>query len=180
MPELIAKGPFDGQAERTKAGVTLTPLAEGPLWSVALFPGGAKGAAKALKTLGLVFPVPGTWAQNGEARIVWTGRDQALLSGPLPGGLDGHAAVTDQSGGWAGIALSGPAARAALARLVALDLRPAVFGPGQAARCGLNHVPAVLICTGAETFELRVFRSMARTAWHELAQVQDHLEARAG
>jgi hypothetical protein len=38
----------------------------------------------------------------------------------------------------------------------------------------------VLMRTGPEVFELYTFRSMARTAWHELSEVLDRLEARAG
>lgn len=177
MPELIAKAALE-QAPLTKAGVTLAAVEIGPITSVAVLPGGAKAVAKALKPLGLAFPAPNTWAAKGAARIVWTGRDQAFLMGVVPPALDG-VAVTDQSDGWAGLSLSGPGAEAALARLVALDLRAAAFPIGSAARVGLNHMSMVLLRVAEEAFEIYVFRSMARTAWHELAEVLDRLEARA-
>ncbi len=177
MPELIAKPALEVAAV-TRGGATLAPLDPGPIASVALYPGGAKAAAKGLKTLGLAFPEPGTWAAKGGARIVWTGREQAFLIGAPAPALEG-AAVTDQSDGWAGFALSGPGSEAVLARLVALDLRAAVFPVGRATRAALNHMSLVLLRTGPEAFELYVFRSMARSAWHELQETMEKLEARA-
>ncbi len=179
MPELIAKGPFDGVEPLTLAGLTLAPLDEGPVWSVALMPGGDAAVAAVLAPLGLEFPGPGAVSSAPAGRLVWTGHRQAFLFGDLPPGLTGAAAVTDQSGGWAGVRLSGPGAAAALARLVAVDLRPAAFPPGRVVRAAVNHLPAVILREGSEAFEIRVFRSMARTCWHELAEVLEHLAARA-
>jgi sarcosine oxidase subunit gamma len=176
VPELIAKPVLDA-APVTLGGATLAPLEVGPITSVALFPGGEKAAAKGLKALGLAFPAPGEWAAKGDARIVWTGRDQAFVMGVALPALEG-AAVTDQSDGWAGFALSGPGAEAVLARLVALDLREGAFPVGRVARTGLNHMSMVLLRVGAEAFELFTFRSMARTVWHELVEVMEKLEAR--
>lgn len=172
MPELIAKDPHEGRVAITRAGATLAPLPAGPIWSVALFAG-----RPALP--GPAFPGQGEVLDTGAARLVWTGRDQAFVFGDLPEAWAGAAAVSDQSGGWAGVSLSGPGAVAALSRLVAVDLRPAAFAPGQVVRTGLNHLSAVILRTGDQAFEIWVFRSMARTAWHELAEVLNHLEARA-
>lgn len=178
MPDLIAKPALE-KGPVTKAGLTLATVDPGPITSIALFPGGAKALAKGLKTLGLAFPEPGTFVSKGPARLVWTGREQAFLMGVAPPALDG-AAITDQTDGWAGFALSGPGADAALARLIALDLRLSAFPVGRAARAGLNHMSMVILRTGPEAFELFTFRSMARTAWHELSEVLDRLEARLG
>ncbi|MEZ5796387.1 MAG: sarcosine oxidase subunit gamma [Paracoccaceae bacterium] len=178
MPELIAKPACEARPV-TLAGAVLAPLDPGPIWSVALYPGGARAAARGLKALGLGFPEPGTWAAKGAARIFWTGREQAFVAGVAPVPVEG-AAVTDQSDAWAGVSLSGPGAEAVLARLVALDLRAAAFPEGRVARVGLNHMSAMILRTGAEAFEIYTFRSMARTAWHELTEAMERLEARAG
>lgn len=171
MPELIATHPLQGHAPRSGGGATLAVLDPGPIWSVALYPGSAGGG----------LPSPGTWAAADGGRIAWTGVDQVLVFGPLPERLAAgrDTAVTDQSDGWAGLALAGPGAVAALARLVGIDLRPAAFPPGSAARTGLNHVPS-LILRHDEGFDIFVPPSMAGTAWDELAEVLGHLEARAG
>ncbi len=177
MPDLIAKPALE-VAALTKGGATLATLDPGPITAVALFPGGADKVAKGLKTLGLAFPDPGSWAAKDGARIVWTGRDQAFLMGVSAPALEG-AAVTDQSDGWAGFALSGPGAEAVLARLIPLDLRATAFPVGTAARAALNHMSLILLRVGVDAFELYTFRSMARTAWHELAEVMEKLEARS-
>jgi heterotetrameric sarcosine oxidase gamma subunit len=179
VPELIAKSALEGHAPLTLGGVTLAELLPGPITSVAVLPGGTKAVAKGLKPLGLVFPAPNTFAEKAGARIVWTGRDQVFLIGVAPPALDG-AAVTDQSDGWAVLALSGPGAVDVLARLVPLDLRLAAFPVGRAARSGLNHMNAVILRTGDYAFEIMVFRSMARTAWHEVETTMHMVAARAG
>lgn len=176
MPELIAKPALDA-APVSHGGASLALLDPCPITSVALFPDGAKAAARGLKALGLTFPEPGTWMAKGAARIIWTGRDQAFVTGVALPALEG-AAVTDQSDGWSGFALSGPGAEAVLARLVALDLRTAVFPVGRAARAALNHMSLILLRVGPDAFELYTFRSMARSAWTELTEAMEKLKAR--
>lgn len=111
--------------------------------------------------------------------MVWTGRNQAFVIGDPPDGLDRHAVTTDQSDGWAILLLGGRHAEAALARLIPLDLRADVFPVGHAARAPLNHMSAIVMRTGAQAFEILVFRSMARTAWHEIEEALGALAARA-
>ncbi|WP_431300463.1 sarcosine oxidase subunit gamma [Tabrizicola sp. BL-A-41-H6] len=178
MPELIAKSALEGHGALTLGGATLAEVDVGPVTSVAILPGGEKAVAKALKPLGLAMPVPNSFAVKGAARIIWTGRDQAFLTGVLPPMMEG-AAVTDQSDGWAVLSISGPAAVDALMRLVPMDLRANAFPVGRAVRAPLNHMNAVLLRTEEYTFELWVFRSMARTAWHEIEAAMQALAARA-
>lgn len=157
-----------------EAGGACLSLADpGPITGIALYPGQSADVA------GLGFPAPGQAILSGDRVLVWTGRAQAFLIGaPAPEGLQDRAAVTDQSDGWACLSLAGPAAEAVLARLVALDLRATVFPPGAAARTTLNHLPMVL-WRDAEGFRMLVFRSMARTAWHEVCEAMARVQARA-
>lgn len=148
--------------------------------SIALFPLQAKAIAKVLKPLGLTFPAPNKVSQSGDARLIWTGRDQAFLIGaPAPAIPPEVAAVTDQSDGWAGLSVEGPAAHEALMRWVPVDLRPAQFPVGTAIRAPLNHMQAIILRLNANRIDLMVFRSMARTAWHELDLAMTIIEARA-
>jgi heterotetrameric sarcosine oxidase gamma subunit len=135
--------------------------------------------AKGLKALGLTMPAPNTFAEKRAARIVWTGREQAFLVGVDCPVLEG-AAVTDQTDGWAVLGVSGVGAVDVLARLAPLDLRLTAFPVGSALRSGLNHMNAVILRVGDYAFELMVFRSMARTAWHELETTMSMVAARAG
>lgn len=179
MPSLIEKSPGEGLLPVTAAGVTLTEAPPARITSVAPFAGQEKAVAAALKALGLGWPKPGRALAKEGATILWAGRDQAFLIGAAPDGLPGLAALTDQSDGWARLHLDGPGAEAVLARLVPLDLRPAAFPEGAAARSGLNHMMMVLHRAGPERFEIMVFRSMAASAVHELTRAMQALAARA-
>ncbi len=177
MPELIAKSALEGHANLSLAGATLAEVAVGPVTSIAVLPGGAKAVAKGLKPLGLTFPAPNSYIAKGAARIIWTGREQAFLVGVEAPPMEG-AALTDQSDGWAVLHIGGPAAADAMMRLVPLDLRTGAFPTGRAVRAPLNHMNAILLRTEV-SFELWVFRSMARTAWHEVETAMQGLAARA-
>ena len=168
-----------GRAALTLAGVTLAEADLGQITSVAPFMGQDKALAGALKALGLSFPAPNQVSSKGGVRLVWTGRDQAFLIGAAPQGLDGLAALTDQSDGWAALRLDGPGAGDVLARLYPLDLRAAAFPVGRVARAPLNHMSSILMRPGPQSFEMLVFRSMARTAWHEAELAMRALAARA-
>ncbi|HSF64110.1 MAG TPA: sarcosine oxidase subunit gamma [Paracoccaceae bacterium] len=180
MPELIARAPLGSPAPLTLGTVTLAEADLGPITAIAPFPGQGAAVDRALKPLGLTFPAPNASASRGDARLLWTGREQAFLIGAAPpNGLEGVAAVTDQSDGWAALHLHGPGAEAVLMRLVPLDLRALAFPPGRCTRAGLNHLPMVLWRPSLDAFTILVFRSMARTAWHELETAMTGLAARA-
>lgn len=180
MPDLIAKSALAGFAPLTRAHST---LAEGPIpriTSVAPYPGRMDAVNAALAPLGLSFPAPNGQSAAGSLRLLWSGRELAFLIGAeAPSALAEHAALTDQSDGWAILTLTGPAAAEALMRPVPLDLRLAAFPVGRSTRAPLNHIQAILTRTGPDAFEVMVFRSMARTAWAELAEALEVLEARA-
>ena len=169
MPELIAKTALSGQAPVTHYGLTLSEAAMGPITSIAAFPGAQKAVGKAL---GQPFPKPNSHKDG----LCWTGPDQAFLIGKPAPDLTGLAVTTDQTGGWAALRLTGPAAADALMRLVPLDLRH--YKSGQSARSPLGHMQAVLL-RDADGFLILVFRSMARTAWHEIETAMKALAARA-
>lgn len=177
MPEIIAKLPL-GAAPVTHGTVTLAEWALPRITSVAPFQGQDKAVAKALKTMGLAFPLPGDASvSKGLGTLIWTGRGQAFLLEADPAPLTGIAALTDQSDGWCGLMLTGAGAVDVLARLMPVDLRLSVFPVGKVLRTGLNHMNAV-VWRQDDGFVLLVFRSMARTAWHELSEAMQTTEAR--
>ena len=169
MPNLIAKSALAGHAPLTLAGTTLSDAQGGQITSIACFPG---TLAEVKARLG-AFPAP----NEANGNLIWTGPEQAFLLGAAPD-LTGLAAVTDQTGGWATLRLKGPKAADALMRLYPLDLRPAHFPPGTCARSPLGHMQSILIAE-ADSFLILVFRSMARTAWHEIEVALHALDARA-
>jgi sarcosine oxidase subunit gamma len=181
VAELAAQEAWEGLGlPLAVGGATLAALPQAALWIVAPYRGRAEAAAAAL---GAAWPAPGRSVAVAGGRLVWSGLDQALLIGAGPEGIAGRlaglAAAVDVSDGWAGLALAGPAAADVLARLVPLDLAPAAFPPGAAARSQLRHV-ACLIEAVAEGYEIRVARSVATTAVHDLAAAMRAVAARAG
>ena len=178
MPELIAKPALE-RKPLTVGACHLAVVKLGPITSIALYPGQEKPANKSLKPLGLAFPAPNTLSQRDGAMLVWTGRDQAFLIGVEAPDLGTTAAVTDQSGGWSALRVSGAAAAEVLMRHVPLDLRAAAFPVGRAVRAPLGHMSAILIREPSDSFLVLTFRSMARTAWHEIEVALHSVAARA-
>jgi sarcosine oxidase subunit gamma len=174
VANLIAKAPLAGPGTLTIGGLTLRCVEYATITSIAPFQGQEAEVGKALKGLG--FPDPNRVLHNGAVRIVWTGRGQAFLIGPVPEGLEGLAALCDQSDGWACFSLRGDDAADCLMRLIPLDLR--AMQAGQAARAPLNHMQAVIM-READGFELMIFRSMAQTGWHEISTAMKAMAARA-
>ena len=179
MPELIAKTALEGRTPLTIAGTTLSEVDPGAITSIAVYPGQGKAVAKALKPLGLSFPAVNSFTTNGAAQLIWTGRDQAFLTGADCPDMGASAAVTDQTGGWVTLALAGPEAAAALMRYVPMDLSLAAFPVGMAVRTPFYHMAMVLMRVSDQGFQLMLFRSMARTGWHEIEVALRSLAARA-
>ncbi len=179
MASLIEKSATSDLLPLTVGTLALIAVDLRAVTSVAPFKGRRTDTDAALRKLGLGFPAPNTALQSGDDAILWTGRDQAFLIGADPAPLQGLAALTDQTDGWAALQLAGAGWRDALARLVAIDLRPAAFGPGAVARTGLNHMQSVLWCGDGAGVTILVFRSMAATAVHELETAMQAVAARA-
>ena len=97
------------------------------------------------RALQLELPVqPCTSVANASHRLVWVGPDDwfvigpkgqaAAIEGQLRLALAGvHHAVTDVSGGYTVLHLSGTPVREVMAQACPLDLHPRVFGPGSSA-----------------------------------------------
>lgn len=182
MAELRAQSPFAGLELPLASGdCRLSELPFEPMTAIAPFPGREGAVDKGLKPLGLRFPVPGESLASGGVRIVWAGRACAFLIGAeVPEAVREHAALSDQSDGWAGLRLEGSDGAAVLARLVPIDLRLAAFAPGQCARTLVNHLPALILRTTPGTLEIRVYRSMAATLLHEVGAAMRGIAARRG
>lgn len=132
---------------------------------------------------GLALPEPGRWTQARGLSVFWTGPDQwlaeadgdgtALLS-LLGEKLGGTASLVDQSDAWTCLAVAGPEARAVLEKLCPLDLHPAAFPVGAAARTCMDHLGILIaLMDNAPRFQLWVERSAARSFLHAVIQAAD-------
>ena len=120
---------------------------------------------------------PLTAERRRDVSMLWLGPDEWLVVTPdrrvarieraLRDALAGqHAALTDVSHSRTILTLSGPGARAVLAKGCPLDLHPRVFGPGRCAQSRLAKCQVLIHQThAAPTFHIYVNRSFSQYAW---------------
>lgn len=180
MAELLAKTACDGLAPLTIGGLSLKETAPQVLTSLAPYRDQAQALEAALQAAhGLGFPAQGGSTRSKEARAIWFGRDLALLIGPKPeASLAQHAALTDQSAGWAVLELTGPGAEDVLARLCPVDLRLSAFAVGASLRTEAKHMMASVHRREKDSFQIMVFRSLAQTLHHDLKTAMEAWAAR--
>lgn len=178
MAELLAKSACEGLLPLTVGALSLSESAPAALTTLAPYRGQQQALDKAMTAAhGLGFPAVQSSTQTKGARAIWFGRDLALLIGPEPAAeLAQHAALTDQSQGWAVVELTGEGAADVLARLCPVDLRLSAFPVGASLRTEAKHMMAAISRLDEDRFQIMVFRSLARTLHHDLKTA---MEARA-
>jgi len=127
----------------------------------------AQGNTTALeRALGLLLPGPGASTEAGGIAALSIGPSCWLIITPeadttrLPTLPDSAAAITDLSHGRAVLVLTGPGAVETLMKGTAVDLHPALFGPGAVAATALARMP-VVIWRRAAGYDVIVPRSYA-------------------
>ena len=164
--KLTAKTPLDGR-DVTLGGCRLREL-DLHLTSLAIPLGATDDVANNLKkTYGLAMPDARTSTVANDVRAMRLAPDQLMLLGPEPCPLD-TAYVTDQTGNWCIVELSGARAQDCLERLCPVDLHPSAFPEGAFARTVMEHMGAVVLRIGPERFLLLSASSSARSFWHAL------------
>ena len=165
------------------AGAELAAIPPRPMLSVAAYPDEVSEAQTvASRLIGVNLPKPGRWIASGGFEVAYSDLDtwfcwaEARDVVRLDHAMAGSAARVDQSCGWAGLRLSGPAAADVLARVTPLDIRAAVFRPGQAARTEVAHM-AALVLAREGAFDIWVMRSFARTLHHDLTDAMKSVAA---
>lgn len=135
--------------------------------------------AACTKAFGTELPGPGQRIQAGHLSFAWAGHQQWFVTAPsakvadlseaLLQPLATHAVVTDQSGGWVEIKLTGPQTRTVLERLCPIDLHPSAFALGATARTVIEHLGVqIALLDDAPTFALLTPSSSAHTFWSAL------------
>lgn len=178
MVRLTALTPAEGELPVSIGSVTLSEIEPEAITWIAPLKGRHSEVAKALLDMtGCDFPEPSRATRSATTRVIWVAPGQALVLG-APVSLQG-AAVTDQSDGWACLSLDGKSSRDVLARLTPVDLRDPTFPVGASARTLLGHMTTSITRLDSSTWEIMVFRSMARSAVHELTRAMKGVGARA-
>lgn len=173
MADLLARTPAAGLLPVAHGALTLDEAPWETITSLSPRRGRTGEVARVLP-----LPDPGRTLRADGRRVIWAGLDLFMVAGPRPEGLEGLAALTDQSDAWCRLRLSGPGVEAALARLTPLDPNPHSFGKGRSARTLMGHMDALLVREGREVVEAWVFRSMAGSAVHEVERAMRGVTAR--
>ena len=181
LDDVIVHGRF-GRSLPEGPGVALSLVHPCEVVSLIAARGKTRALAASLKKdFGLDLPGMGASATarginlHGTAPEQWLAVAPAAAAGALAGKLDKKLAdlamVTDQSHGRTVMHLQGPRARDVLAKGTSVDLRPSSFTPGSCASTQIGHVGVMIACTGADSFELSVFRSFAEGFWLGLSEL---------
>lgn len=131
--------------------------------------------ARLRAALGVGLPGAGRAAVGADgAAVLWGGLGQALALLPAEGpraasrleaAIGDAGAVTPLPGARTLIAVGGPDATEALARLLPIDLDPVVFPPGSVAHTLAGHI-GVLAWRRDEDVVLGCYRSFGADLWH--------------
>lgn len=128
-----------------------------------------KGKSKALKdALATLKSVDVMWAGPDQYFVQSSSKSETTLYTELKKKLDGLASITDQSHARVIIRISGPKARAVLAKGTPIDLYADEFPLGKSALTQMAHVGVHLTRTGKDEFTLSVFRGFSESFWEWL------------
>ena len=174
---LTANTPLDGY-DRDFGIVRLRELGDLSIVSLAIPQSDEHACSTALNdAFGCGIPDNGRYciSGDGEHRIVRTQPDQlfVLFHEQAPTARAQVAAATgdvffstDQSDGWCALEISGAGAREALARVCPIDLDRGTFGNDAMARTVMEHMGAMILRTGDDSFLLLSARSSAKSFLH--------------
>lgn len=172
--------PALGGLDQAIGGNRILERSDLALVSVAVPSGGEAALAAALQAgWSLGMPEPTLSSVNGDIRAIQTAADQIMLlfpSGradadtPIREKLGATGYLTDQTHGWVIIEIDGPDVHAALERLCPIDLHPDYFAQGASARTVMEHIGAIVIRTGPQSFLLLSASSSAQSFHHAIEQ----------
>lgn len=178
------------------AGVSLTELRDFDLVQIMVRRGQREAASQgATRHFGAPPPDRPQAVRAGASTLIWSGPDQFLALAARGGAasmldsaqqsLAGVASLSDQSDGRALIRVSGPQARALLAKLVSVDLHPKAFPRGAAAATALDHTGVNLwrgddADDGGAVFFMLILSSFAESLWGSLLDAGAEYAVEAG
>ena len=156
--------------------VTISENAGVALASLATRRGQADRVAAVAKGQGLDLPGPGRATSTIPYAALWLGPEQWLIltegdvdadiAKALEAAFGSAASITEQTGGWVCLDVSGPALPALFERLCALDT--AAMEPGHGTRTVIEHLGCYVICVGIGEFRVLGPRSSAASLHHAL------------
>lgn len=172
--------PALGAYSATIGDILIEEITDLSIVSVAV-PRGADGLSTlnaAMQTAyGATFPAPGrsTTSSDGQTRFLGMAPDQAFAiftddgvdaDRVVRGHLKDAGYYTLQSDNWVVLRVSGKTVRAALERICQIDLDRDAFAPGMVARTVMEHMGAIILRDGEDSFLLMSAWSSAHSFLH--------------
>jgi heterotetrameric sarcosine oxidase gamma subunit len=157
LRDIAVQGRFG--ASRAAPGVTFSVRHPLTILTVIARAGQGEAAAALLRGYDTRWAGPDQWFVLAE------NRGEGALYRELKSRLAGLASVTDQSHGRVIIRLSGPRARAVLAKGTPVDLHPAEFPVGKSALTQMAHVGVHLTRVDEDAYDLSVVRGFSESFW---------------
>jgi len=167
------------------AGVTLSETQPGSIVQVAAWPGAEKQMIAAIRSVtGLALPDGAGGGVMGDTKAAFGFAPGKFMAVDEAENLADSFAmtvtpqigtVTDLSHGRTAIRIDGPKAKWVLAKFFAIDFSIAAFPLG-AGRSTMHHdIFAQIQRTGADQFDVYVFRSFARSFWKALCHASEEV-----
>jgi sarcosine oxidase subunit gamma len=165
---LDARSALEGLKPVAAASIRIEERPFATLVQVAGFASGFATAARA--QLGKL-PRDIGQAQEADGRILFlTGPRQlwVVSNEPLTLTADKALTITPLSASRTRIEVEGPAARAILAKSIAVDFAHDAFRPGHFVMSGIHHTPVLVHCVGDDAFHVYAMRTFAQAVWEWL------------
>jgi sarcosine oxidase subunit gamma len=162
LRDVAVQGRFG--ASRGAPGVSFS--VRHPMSIVTVIARAGQGAA----TAAALRPYGAQWAGPDQYFVLAEGRGEGALYRELKAALSGIASVSDQSHGRVVIRVSGPKARAVLAKGTPVDLHPDEFPVGKSALTQMAHVGVHLTRVGEDAYDLSVFRGFSESFWEWITE----------
>jgi heterotetrameric sarcosine oxidase gamma subunit len=167
------------------AGVTLAEVQPGSIVQLAAWRGAESAMIAAIREVtGLALPdgaggglFTDTKAAFGFApgKFLVADEDEGLAAALVTAVAAETGTVTDLSHGRTAIRIAGPKAEWVLAKFFAIDFSHPVFPVGSGLSTVHHDIFALIQRTGAEQFDLYVFRSFARSLWNALCHASEEV-----
>jgi heterotetrameric sarcosine oxidase gamma subunit len=166
-------------------GVVLTEIEPGSIVQLAAWPGEEKKSIAAInKITGLALPdgAGGGAANDSKAafgfapgRFLIVDQNEGLAATFSGAVTSETGTVTDLSHGRTALRISGPKAEWVLAKFFAMDFALPAFPVGSGVSTVHHDIFAQIQRTGADQFDLYVFRSFARSFWKALCHASEEV-----
>jgi methylglutamate dehydrogenase subunit D len=178
---LTARSPLQG-FDKDINGVRIVELPEFALVSIAVGDGQVKSLATKMKAaFGLALPAAGKTTSSKDYSLISSAAGQWLLRFAHQGPADPSAmvreklgagpAITDQTGNWVQVEVSGPRAVEALERVCPLNLQDAAFDKGCAGRTSMEHLGAIICRLSTQQTYLLMSASSSATSFAHALEV---------